>query len=235
MELCLSTEDLTVSWRVRSKCSKHDLVHFCKILGLLRNDVLSFTPGSCEMYKLRSDCLRAHPGVKCLWDVKRETCVTYTAELHKAGGGVIEACPDTDSSGLRNASDFCSSLRSCASCVSTSGECVWCAGGGNKRGCRWRTCGRTDSLDLKKDSLSTASLSSSPTSSVKSSSLSSRTVTTLDQCASMTSDEWCGRLHSCHACSAQVGCMWSKDKEERCTEVRRKSTNGNLTEDPGKV
>ena len=45
--------------------------------------------------------------------------------------------------------------------------------------------------------------------------------------------EWCDKLHTCHSCTANEGCVWEIEKISKCREEKRKSTSstGNLTGD----
>lgn len=127
--------------------------------GLLRNDVLSYTPGSCESFKTRRTCLAAKVGVKCAFDVKKDSCVRLSSEA--AGGAEVAAATSPSKSGVlqfcsvdgggaaqANNTEACAKIKSCTSCVSTSLGCVWC---GDKK-CRWRGCGAESILTKSGDS-----------------------------------------------------------------------------------
>ena len=53
--------------------------------GLLKNDVLSFTPGSCEMFKEHDACLNSRAGIKCVWDSKSKICRRLSNYNPKSG------------------------------------------------------------------------------------------------------------------------------------------------------
>ena len=39
--------------------------------GVLMNDTLIYSPGKCEVFKDKTDCLNAKAGVKCAWNTKK--------------------------------------------------------------------------------------------------------------------------------------------------------------------
>ena len=47
--------------------------------GVLMNDTLIYSPGKCEVFKDKTDCLNAKAGVKCAWNTKKS--VSAKAEL----------------------------------------------------------------------------------------------------------------------------------------------------------
>ena len=47
--------------------------------GVLMNDTLIYSPGKCEVFKDKTDCLNAKAGVKCAWNTKKS--VSTKAEL----------------------------------------------------------------------------------------------------------------------------------------------------------
>lgn len=53
--------------------------------GVLKNDLLAYVPGDCKMYKIRADCLGNRPGVKCVWDSKKDKCQTHPTTRPKSG------------------------------------------------------------------------------------------------------------------------------------------------------
>ena len=87
--------------------------------GVLMNDTLIFSPGKCEIFKDKSDCLEAKSGIKCAWNVKKNACEKHPN--HRAKNG-YETCPLAST----NHSSTCESLKSCTECTSTSFNGVWC-------------------------------------------------------------------------------------------------------------
>ena len=226
-----------------------------KITGLLRNDVLAFTPGQCEMHKSRSACIGNVIGVKCVWDIKKDSCrLRSPNDPAKASSAICEA--ETADKGAvaaaaTNNSRVCQEIKSCGSCVSTTLGCVWCAGANV---CRWRHCGAgggggadvdANSIELDQqrpkageEAEARSDLVSRPPKSPLVAPA-SRQLTTLEQCQDsgmLTSTrETCGTLHTCHSCAARDGCRWEVDKLSRCREAKRKGGGGeaNLTDEPG--
>jgi len=201
--------------------------------GLLRSDVLSFTPGSCELYKNKIACLQGSQkvGLKCAWDGKRETCERWDKHA-KEGDKGMDVCPEVASV---NNSHACNEITACTSCVSTSMGCVWCPGDGS---CEWGSCSNTylEAYGSSRGSGSRRIHSSSLSFSVSSLGLSSsllgpssssdepQTLTALEQCKEegqrAVPSDWCRRLHTCHSCSAHDGCSWRTDgKVAKCREA----------------
>lgn len=53
--------------------------------GVLKNDVLAFASGDCEIFKTRKECLTSKVGIKCVWDNKKGSCAMLSAEIPKSG------------------------------------------------------------------------------------------------------------------------------------------------------
>ena len=49
--------------------------------GVLMNDTLIYSPGKCEVFKDKTDCLNAKAGVKCAWNTKKS--VSTKAEVQQ--------------------------------------------------------------------------------------------------------------------------------------------------------
>ena len=60
------------------------------IIGVLKNDVLAFVPGDCQMLKTKKTCLKSVVGVKCVWDNKKESCRVISHDDHGTTG--VDVC-----------------------------------------------------------------------------------------------------------------------------------------------
>jgi hypothetical protein len=206
--------------------------------GVLKNDLLAYIPGECQMYKSRESCLGSKAGVKCAWDSKKDKCEKHPANRPKSG---IETCLKSNSE--RNGTSVCTSLTSCSSCVSTSFDCVWCS---EEARCSWRDC----TTGAAGNSLAPGFVFGRPNAPPKGAgsvaegggvpgkakSYYTRHEECLEAGLESGPKEWCEELHTCHSCTAHQGCRWESEKIARCRqETKKKSTAaGNLTEDPGK-
>uniref|UniRef100_A0A1B6D320 CUB domain-containing protein n=1 Tax=Clastoptera arizonana TaxID=38151 RepID=A0A1B6D320_9HEMI len=101
--------------------------------GQMLNDMLKFTPGSCDSLKSQSSCVNIRPGVKCVWHRKNQskcvplTSVQVTQESNiDVEQGQYVKCPEQGRSSATAGILTCSSLTDCTSCVHTSLGCGWC-------------------------------------------------------------------------------------------------------------
>ena len=54
--------------------------------GVLKNDILAYTPGDCTQFRNRGECLASQVGIKCLWNRKLDTCESQpVSQRHKSG------------------------------------------------------------------------------------------------------------------------------------------------------
>ena len=210
--------------------------------GVLKNDLLAYVPGECQMFKVREDCLGSRVGVKCVWDSKKDKCEKHPPNRPKSG---IETC--LEGRGARNETAECASLTSCGSCVSTSFGCVWCT---EESRCSWKDCSTHASRTAA--GLDAGFVLGRPETSAKlgsgvgggSGAGGSKTkayLTRLAECqeAGLESGpkELCEEIHTCHSCMAHPGCGWETNEKianAKCRQdTRKKSTaSGNLTDDP---
>ena len=192
---------------------------------MLKNDTLVFTPGLCEMFKERTDCLEAGAGIKCVWNTKKESCEGHPPHRAKAG---LEACPS--SKRPENFTNVCEMLKGCSACTSTTFGCVWC-----QDECKWVSCtpetlpvpglkrkGRFNSgfsednaKDFEGEILKAASVVSEVTLQAK---------TKPEECP-VEDSLGCPRLHTCHSCMATKGCEWDGVKVSNCREMKTKTSN----------
>lgn len=61
--------------------------------SLLLSDILRYTPESCEAYDNETSCLRAGPGVRCVWNTTFSLCVPWERATIEQQQKVFEECP----------------------------------------------------------------------------------------------------------------------------------------------
>ncbi|KAF4528316.1 hypothetical protein B566_EDAN016846 [Ephemera danica] len=86
--------------------------------GQLLSDLLRCTPGRCNSFD-ESRCKTLKPGIKCVWNDKKERCEEAHQDLRLEAGqchGFIN----------QNRAELCAMLDNCIACVQTSHDCVWC-------------------------------------------------------------------------------------------------------------
>jgi hypothetical protein len=83
-------------------------------------------------YYLQDDveCVSSRYGVKCVWNKKKESCETFSADVKKTS---LEMCESLEPA--RNSSLECSLLSSCHACLATSLDCLWCSDGCHEARC----------------------------------------------------------------------------------------------------
>ncbi|CAG7724473.1 unnamed protein product [Allacma fusca] len=106
---------------------KHSIYIYGGFNGLIANDLVRYTPGSCDELKLSTnhsclDTLRF--GVKCQWNRTSKKCesVTNTPAREKDKDGWIQRCLIENK---RN-SQSCETFQSCSTCLQNKSGCVWC-------------------------------------------------------------------------------------------------------------
>lgn len=61
--------------------------------SLLLSDILKFTPERCEAFDNATSCLRAGPGVRCVWAPSPPRCIPWENATVEQQQKVFEDCP----------------------------------------------------------------------------------------------------------------------------------------------
>ena len=61
--------------------------------SLLLSDILKYTPERCEAFDNETACLRAGPGVRCVWATTPPRCVPWEMATVEQQQKVFEDCP----------------------------------------------------------------------------------------------------------------------------------------------
>lgn len=61
--------------------------------SLLLSDILKYTPERCEAFDNETACLRAGPGVRCVWATTPPHCVPWEMATVAQQQKVFEDCP----------------------------------------------------------------------------------------------------------------------------------------------
>lgn len=61
--------------------------------SLLLSDILKYTPERCEAFANESACVRAGPGVRCVWAATSPRCVPWEMATVEQKQKVFEDCP----------------------------------------------------------------------------------------------------------------------------------------------
>ncbi|XP_031776638.1 attractin isoform X1 [Nasonia vitripennis] len=156
--------------------------------GEMVNNVLRYTPGTCEQFEDYFECLTSQVGLKCIWMEDAKSC---------------RALDDVDNptkypSCLENAEQLalrmkaCQELTDCSSCTQTSIDCVWCNGEcSHQQTCPDKTANVTHSPEMCNETLPKES-----------------------QSKFQISDENCAKITSCGNCTDTGACFWCQNQQQ---------------------
>lgn len=99
-------------WFICLFCFFRSMYVFGGFYGVLLNDILVYRPPSCQAFSTEEDCMRAGPGVRCMWS--RGRCLPWEPSM--ANGSLTPApfCPSKASETLNfSFRKFCLSFFVC--------------------------------------------------------------------------------------------------------------------------
>ncbi|XP_013386295.1 attractin-like isoform X2 [Lingula anatina] len=86
--------------------------------GLMLGDMFQYTPGKCEKYGTKEDCISTHQGLRCTW---LDKCYSLEDAEKMPGTRVEPWCKRKDIG-----KSYCENFTSCPSCQENTYNCTWC-------------------------------------------------------------------------------------------------------------
>ncbi|XP_007574327.1 attractin-like protein 1 [Poecilia formosa] len=88
--------------------------------SVLLNDVLVYRPPSCQAFMAEDGCVKAGPGVRCIWS--RGRCVPWEPSMANGSFSPVPFC----SYKTVTVDELCYKFSDCGSCTANTKGCQWC-------------------------------------------------------------------------------------------------------------
>ncbi|XP_035610411.2 attractin-like protein 1 isoform X1 [Oncorhynchus keta] len=179
--------------------------------GVLLNDVLVYTPLSCQAFSEEQRCANASPGIRCVW--LRDHCVPWDTS-HANGSVPAPFCPPRTNS----AAERCYRFSDCVSCTANTNGCQWCE---DKKCISASNNCTVLTLELAQQHRGPLSLAPPPSMlsdhqlSVwkQGAKMMGHSVTNFTKCH-VRNEEICSKLVNCKSCSLNLHCQWELQQQE---------------------